>query len=197
VVGFLLGTNIGEVITVFMAMLLWHKTPLLSMQLLWINLVTDSLPAIALGMEPIEKGIMNERPRPKDEGLFAHGLGIKVALQGCLFGTLSLIAYYIGRQTGVEHGQTLAFMVLALCQIVQAYNMRSEMSLFKIGPFKNGMLNKAALTSIVLMAAVLFIPFLRTAFGLVLLSFPQYLIGLCLIFVPLLVMELFKMLHQK
>ena len=197
VVGFLLGTNIGEVITVFMAMLLWRETPLLSMQLLWINLITDSLPAIALGMEPIERGIMNERPRPKDEGLFAHGLGIKVALQGCLFGALSLIAYYIGRQTSVEHGQTLAFMVLALCQIVQAYNMRSEMSLFKIGPFKNGMLNKAALTSIVLMAAVLFIPFLRTAFGLVLLSFPQYLIGLCLIFVPLLVMELFKMLHQK
>ena len=197
VVGFLLGTNIGEVITVFMAMLLWRETPLLSMQLLWINLITDSLPAIALGMEPIERGIMNERPRPKDEGLFAHGLGIKVALQGCLFGALSLIAYYIGRQTGVAHGQTLAFMVLALCQIVQAYNMRSEMSLFKIGPFKNGMLNKAALTSIVLMAAVLFIPFLRTAFGLVLLSFPQYLIGLCLIFVPLLVMELFKMLHQK
>ena len=197
VVGFLLGTNIGEVITVFVAMLLWRETPLLSMQLLWINLITDSLPAIALGMEPIEKGIMNEKPRPKDEGLFAHGLGVKVALQGCLFGALSLIAYYIGRQTSVEHGQTLAFMVLALCQIVQAYNMRSEMSLFKIGPFKNGMLNRAALTSVVLMAAVLFIPFLRTAFGLELLSVGQYLIGLVLILVPLGVMELFKALNRK
>ena len=197
VVGFLLGTNIGEVITVFMAMLLWRETPLLSMQLLWINLITDSLPAIALGMEPIERGIMNEKPRPKDEGLFAHGLGVKVALQGCLFGALSLIAYYIGRQTSVQHGQTLAFMVLALCQIVQAYNMRSEMSLFQIGPFQNKMLNKAALTSIVLMAAVLFLPFLRTAFGLVALSFGQYLIGLVLIFVPLLVMELYKALKNK
>ncbi len=197
VVGFLLGTNIGEVITVFMAMLLWRETPLLSMQLLWINLITDSLPAIALGMEPIEKGIMNEKPRPKDEGLFAHGLGLKVALQGCLFGALSLIAFYVGRQTSIKHGQTLAFMVLALCQIVQAYNMRSEQSLFKIGPFKNGMLNKAAALSVVMMAAVLFIPFLRTAFGLVLLTPVQYIIGLVLILVPLVVMELFKALHRK
>ena len=75
VVGFLLGTNIGEIITVFAAMLLWHKTPLLSMQLLWINLVTDSMPAIALGMEPVEPDIMEQKPKPKEEGIFAHGLG--------------------------------------------------------------------------------------------------------------------------
>ena len=77
VVGFLLGTNIGEVITVFAAMLLWHKSPLLSMQLLWINLVTDSLPAIALGMEAVEDDIMDQKPRPKKEGIFAHGLGVQ------------------------------------------------------------------------------------------------------------------------
>ena len=75
VVGFLLGTNIGEVLTVFFAMILWHKTPLLSMQLLWINLVTDSLPAISLGMEAVESDVMEHRPKPKDEGIFAHGLG--------------------------------------------------------------------------------------------------------------------------
>lgn len=75
VVGFLLGTNIGEIITVFAAMLLWHKTPLLSMQLLWINLVTDSMPAIALGMEAVEPDIMEQKPKPKNEGIFAHGLG--------------------------------------------------------------------------------------------------------------------------
>ena len=193
VVGFLLGTNIGEVITVFVAMLLWHESPLLSMQLLWINLVTDSLPAIALGMEPVEKDVMDRKPKPKDEGLFAHGYGVQTVLQGCMFGILSLIAYYIGKtQTGcVEGGQTLAFMVLALSQIVQAFNMRSEHSLFKIGPFTNSTLNKAALVSVALVALVMFTP-LRSLFGLISLSGTQYLIGLGLILVPLAVMEIAK-----
>ena len=193
VVGFLLGTNIGEVITVFVAMLLWHESPLLSMQLLWINLVTDSLPAIALGMEPVEKDVMDRKPKPKDEGLFAHGYGVQTVLQGCMFGILSLIAYYIGKtQTGcVAGGQTLAFMVLALSQVVQAFNMRSEHSLFKIGPFTNGALNKAALVSAALVALVMFTP-LRALFGLIRLSGAQYLIGLGLILMPLAVMEIAK-----
>ena len=96
VVGFLLGTNIGEVITVFAAMLLWHKTPLLSMQLLWINLVTDSLPAIALGMEAVENDVMEKKPKPKNEGIFAHGLGIQVVLQGIMFAALTLIGFKLG-----------------------------------------------------------------------------------------------------
>ena len=193
VVGFLLGTNIGEVITVFVAMLLWHKSPLLSMQLLWINLVTDSLPAIALGMEAVESDVMDRKPKPKDEGLFAHGFGIQIVLQGVMFGVLSLIAYYLGEtQTGmVEGGQTLAFMVLALSQVVQAFNMRSEHSLFKIGVFTNRNLNLAALTSVLLVCLVLFTP-LRTVFGLISLSGTQYLIGLGLILVPLVVMEISK-----
>ena len=95
VVGFLLGTNIGEVLTVFTAMLLWHKTPLLSMQLLWINLVTDSLPAIALGMEAVESDIMQHKPKSKDEGLFAHGLGLRVVLQGMMFALLTLSLIHI------------------------------------------------------------------------------------------------------
>ncbi len=137
VVGFLLGTNIGEVITVFVAMLLWHKSPLMSMQLLWINLVTDSLPAIALGMEAVESDVMERKPKPKDESLFAHGYGVRIVLQGVMFGILSLVAFWLGeRLTGLEAGgQTMAFTVLALSQIVQAYNMRSEHSLFRIGPF--------------------------------------------------------------
>lgn len=193
VVGFLLGTNIGEVVTVFVAMLLWHKSPLLSMQLLWINLVTDSLPAIALGMEPVEADIMNRKPKPKDEGLFAHGFGVRIILQGIMFGVLSLVAYYIGEtQTGmVEGGQTLAFMVLALSQVVQAFNMRSEHSIFKIGVFSNSNLNKAALVSILLVLLVLFTP-LSAVFGLIRLSNKLYLIGLGLIIVPVLVMEFSK-----
>ena len=193
VVGFLLGTNIGEVITVFLAMLLWHKTPLLSMQLLWINLVTDSMPAIALGMEAVESDVMDHGPKPKDEGIFANGLGIRVVLQGVMFAVLSLITFVLGENmTGtLEGGQTMAFMVLALSQIVQAFNMRSEHSLFKIGPFSNHKLNWAALASTILVAIVLFTP-VRIAFGLVILPAKLYLVGLCLILVPVVVMELSK-----
>ena len=200
VVGFLLGTNIGEVITVFIAMLICQVSPLLSMQLLWINLITDSLPAIALGMEPVGKDIMTKRPRPKEEGLFAHGYGVRIVLQGVMFGLLSLCAFFIGNGgfTAVEgsdaltQGRTLAFIVLALSQIVQAFNMRSERSIFKIGPFTNKMLNKAALLSVVLMVFVLFTPGVQGAFGLTYLPWHMYLIGVGLVFVPLIIMEASK-----
>ncbi len=193
VVGFLLGTNIGEVVTVFVAMLLWHKSPLLSMQLLMINLVTDSLPAIALGMEPVEKDVMERKPKPKDEGLFAHGFGVRTILQGAMFGILSLIAFWLGEKvTGsVACGQTMTFIVLAMSQVVQAFNMRSEHSLFKIGVFTNHKLNWAALASTLLVLLVVFTP-VRTLFGLVALSGKLYGIALCLILVPVLVMELSK-----
>lgn len=193
VVGFLLGTNIGEILTVFTAMLIWHQSPLLSMQLLWINLVTDSLPAIALGMEAVEADVMKKKPRPKDESLFAHGLGVRIALQGVMFACFSLIGFVLGRNsTGtLAGGQTMAFMILALSQIVQAYNMRSDHSLFKIGPFSNHALNKAALASLALVALVLFTP-VRIAFGLEALSWRLYLAALLLALVPLLVMELSK-----
>ncbi len=196
VVGFLLGTNIGEVITVFVAMLLWHKTPFLSMQLLWINLVTDSLPAIALGMEPVEDDIMDKKPKPKNEGIFAHGLGIRVVLQGIMFAVLSLVAFWIGWQgndTNLSIGQTMAFMVLATSQVIQSFNLRSDRSLFKIGPFTNKTLTVSALISLLLVAIVLFTP-VGIAFGLEILSATEYLICLGLIIVPLIVMELSKLL---
>ncbi len=203
VVGYLLGTNIGEVLTVFFAMILWHKSPFMSMQLLWINLVTDSLPAIALGMEAVESDIMDKKPKPKNEGIFAHGLGIKVVIQGVMFAALSLAAFFIGEhmamaklglaeEAALQYGQTMAFIVLALCQIVQAYNMRSERSLFKIGVFTNKTLNKSALISLVLVLAVLFVPFLETAFNLVTLPVECYFICIGLILVPLVIMELAK-----
>ena len=193
VVGYLLGTNIGEVLTVFLAMVLWRKTPLISMQLLWINLVTDSLPAIALGMEAVEPDVMDQKPKPKDESIFAHGLGLKVFIQGVMFAALTLIAFVLGERTiGSEAGgQTMAFTVLALVQLVQSYNMRSEHSLFKIGPFSNRNLNLACLVSLVLVLVVLFTP-ARIAFGLVALPTELYLEALILILVPIVVMELSK-----
>ena len=190
-----------------MAMILWRVTPLLSMQLLMINLVTDSLPAIALGMEAVESDVMKHKPKPKDEGIFAHGLGIRVVLQGFMFSTLTLIGFVVGtglsigqifdgalanNEAAVAGGQTLAFMILALCQIVQAFNMRSEHSLFKIGLFTNRTLNLAALASTALVALVLFTP-VRIAFELVTLKWYLYLIGLGLSIVPFFVMEFCKL----
>ncbi len=200
VVGFLLGTNIGEVVAVFVAMILWHKTPFLSMQLLWINLVTDSLPAIALGMEAVENDVMDKMPKPKKEGIFAHGLGIRVILQGIMFAILSLVAFMLGERAlgadgnalGLAGGQTAAFMTLALSQTVQAFNMRSEHSLFRIGFFSNKTLNGAVLISVLLMLLVLFTP-VGIAFGLVKLPLYLYLISLGLILVPIVVMELSKL----
>ncbi len=207
VVGFLLGTNIGEVITVFAAMLLWHKTPLLSMHLLMINLVTDSLPAIALGMEAVEKDVMDHKPKPKHEGIFAGGLGVRVVLQGLMFAALTLIGFKVGEYYAqdvlklvdsdliLQYGQTLAFMVLALSQVVQAYNMRSEHSLFKIGPFSNHTLNWAALASTALVALVLFTP-LGVIFKITMLPWQLYLIGLGLVLVPFVVMEICKLIKH-
>ncbi len=207
VVGFLLGTNIGEVITVFASMLLWQQSPLLSMQLLWINLVTDSLPAIALGMEAVEADVMERKPKPKNEGIFAGGMGVRVVLQGLMFALLTLIGFVVGtglsvgdimggalvgNEEALMGGRTLAFMVLALTQVVQAFNMRSDRSLFRIGPFGNKTLNLAALSSVALVALVLFTP-LHTIFSLAILSVEKYMIALGLIFVPLVVMEFFKL----
>ena len=196
-VGFLLGTNIGEVLVVFVAMLIFKQSPLLSMQLLWINLVTDSLPAIALGMEAIEDDVMNESPRPKDESIFAHRLGLRIVLQGILFGTLSLFAFYYGQATlhTIEAGRTLCFMTLSLSQVFQAYNMRSNKSLFKIGVFSNSMLNKASLVSLLLVSIVLFIPPLSMIFGLVSLPVSHYMIGLGLSVLPILIFEILKGCH--
>ena len=193
VVGFLLGTNIGEIITVFLAMLIWHKTPLLSMQLLWINLVTDSLPAVALGMEAVEKDVMDRKPKPSKESIFAHGFGIQIALQGIMFAAISLIAFKVGENvTGtLSGGQTLAFIVLSLSQIVQAFNMRSGHSLFKIGFFTNHKLNWASFVSVLLVLIVLFTP-VRIAFKLVILPTKLYLIAAALILIPLFVTEISK-----
>ena len=205
VVGFLLGTNISEVIAVFFSMMVSGVSPFLSMQLLWINLVGDSLPAVALGMEPIEKGIMDEAPKPKKEGLFAHGLGFKIVFSGVMFAVLSLIGFYIGcgqvfglsalPEEKIAAGRTMAFMILALSQAVHTYNMRSDRSVFSIGVFSNKYVNLASLAAVVLMSVVLFTP-LNTIFGLVYLDWKLYLIALGLIFVPLVVMEIYKIIHR-
>lgn len=193
VVGFLLGTNIGEVLAVFFTMLIFRVPLFLSMQLLWINLVTDSLPAIALGMEPVESDVMDRKPKGKNEGIFANGLGIRIVLYGVLFAILAISGYLIGQNfTGsLQGGQTLAFMVLALSQVLQSFNMRSSHSLFKTGFFTNKKLNGAVVISLLLTALVLFTP-VSVAFSLTTLPAVCYLIGLGLAFIPTVITEIAK-----
>ena len=195
VVGFLLGTNISEILVVFLAMVIWQISPFISIQLLWINLVTDSLPAIALGMEAVEKDVMNRKPKPKEESMFAHGYGIRITLQGCMFAALTLAAYFIGEALAggsPAGGSTLAFLTLSLSQVIHAYNMRSEHSLFKIGPFSNHKLNWVTLISSALIAFILFTPGVVTAFGMTYLPYYGYFIGIGLSCVSVLVMEVSK-----
>ena len=135
---------------------------------------------------------MDRKPKPKNEGIFAHGLGIQVVLQGIMFAALSLIAYKLGESAlGEAGGQTMAFAVLSMSQVVQAFNMRSGQSLFKIGFFTNRTLNRAVLLTVALTALVLFTP-VRVIFGLVALPVQLCLSALGLILVPLVVMELSK-----
>ena len=197
VVGFLLGTNISEIIVVFLAMIIWQRAPFISIQLLWINLITDSLPAIALGMEKAEKDVMSRPPRPKTEGLFAHGYWLRIILQGCMFAALTLGAYFIGEHAGgsKECGSTLAFMTLALSQTIHAYNMRSEHSLFASNPFGNAKLNLVTLISLALIAFVIFTPGVVTAFGMTYMPAWCYGVGVGFGFVPILVVEIFKLVH--
>ena len=193
-VGFLLGTNIGELLTVFLAMIFWRQTPLLSMQLLWINLVTDSLPAIAIGVEAVDPNVMDRKPKKRSESIFAGGLGLRIALQGLLFSVVTLFSFWLGQKvTGtLAGGQTLAFMVLALSQVFHAFNMRSNRSLFKVGIFTNRRMNQAALISLSLMALVLFVPPVRMVFELAALPGWLYLVGLGLSLLSVPILEFTK-----
>ncbi|MBP1554539.1 MAG: cation-translocating P-type ATPase [Oscillospiraceae bacterium] len=193
VVGYLIGTNIGEILVVFFAMLFWREAPLLSMQLLWLNLLTDSLPAISLGMEPVDEDVMEKSPKKRTEGIFSGGFGLKVILQGIYFGAVSLFAFWLGkRATGeISGGQTLCFMTMAVAEIVQSFNMRSHHSLFHGNPFANRMLDLSAFLSIGLTALVLFTP-LRTLFELDVLPRACYLYGAGLALLSIPIMEAAK-----
>ena len=137
-VHFLIATNIGEIVTIFMGLVLGLKSPLLAIQLLWINLVTDSLPAIALGLEPPEKDIMDRKPINSKKGIFADGLWNKIIVEGILIGMLTLVAFGIGNKYyGLEVGRTMAFMAIGLLELIHSFNVKSEKSLLKTGIFNN------------------------------------------------------------
>lgn len=194
---FLLGTNIGEVITVFMAMLFWRESPLLAMHLLWLNLVTDGLPALAMGVEPIESDIMTRKPKPKNEGLFADGLGIRVVLQGVMFAALTLIGYYAGKTYfgGVSAGQTMAFLVLSASQLFHVLNVRTKKSIFVSPLHKNKYMVGALGISFLLIALIAFVPPIAQVFKIAMLPAKAYLLALGLSVAPIVVIEIEKLIR--
>lgn len=130
---FLIATNIGEIVTIFIGLILGMKSPLLAIQLLWINLVTDSLPAIALGLEPPEKDIMNKKPKDSKKGLFSDGLWGEIFSEGIMIGILTLVAFSLGcKLGGITVGRTMAFISLGLLELVHSFNIKSEESIFKV-----------------------------------------------------------------
>lgn len=195
---FLISCNIGEILTVFTAFFLHLPAPLLAIQLLWVNLVTDSLPALALGVEPISDDIMKRKPVQPKQSVFAGGAGFSIIIEGCFIGALSLLAYTIGRVffdfPGAEPvtGRTMAFAVLSLSQLAHTFNMRSQQSVFKLSPFSNPKLLWAALVCIVLQISVIAAEPLSHIFKTVPLTGGQWGIVAALSVLPLLVVELEK-----
>ena len=202
-VHFLISCNIGEILTVFVAFLLRLPMPLLAIQLLWINLVTDSLPALALGVEPIEKDIMERRPNKQNESIFAGGMGYNILVEGCLIGALALLAYSIGRvffdadPASPIVGRTMAFATLSLAQVVHTFNMRSPHSVFKTGLFSNPKLILAAVACVFLQASVIVIEPLSRVFKTFPLDFFQWTIVALVSFIPLVIVEIEKFFYEK
>lgn len=201
-VHFLLSCNIGEILVVFVAFLLRAPTPLLAIQLLWVNLVTDSFPALALGADPIQGNVMEQPPHKREEGIFSGGVGFAVAVEGCLVGALALLAYTIGRAffdydpAAPAIGRTMAFCVLSLSQLVHSFNMRSEHSVLKLGLFSNRKLVAACGFCAILMVSVVLFPPLSALFQTTALTAFQWLIVAALSLCPLLVVEGEKLLWE-
>ena len=194
---FLIATNIGEIITIFMGLLLGLKSPLLAIQLLWINLVTDSLPAIALGLEPAEKGIMKRKPIDSKKGLFADGLWSKIILEGIMIGMLTLFAFSLGNNLyGLEVGRTMAFITLGLLELVHCFNIKSEESILKTNIFNNKYLIGSFALGVFVQIIVVIIPALANIFSLVQLNSTQWMYTILISLLPIPIMELQKKINE-
>ena len=212
---FLLSSNVGEIITLFIAIMAmplianWfgitnisNLEPLLPIHILWINLVTDSLPALALAFDPADKNVMKRKPAKPGKGVFSKGMIWRIIYQGTMIGALTLIAFCIGLATPnvdenmkIELGQTMAFCVLALSELVHVFNIRNNKeSLFKGGVFNNSKLLLAILASAAIMFVVLLVPPLREIFSIAALPVENILEVVILVFSPIAVVEIFKLL---
>lgn len=192
-VHFLLATNIGEIVAIFVGLLLGIKSPLLAIQLLWVNLVTDSLPAIALGLEKAENNIMNRLPRNPRKSLFADGLWGKITTEGVMIGVLTLVAFSIGNNLySIEVGRTMAFLSLGILELVHSFNIKGEESIFKTGLFENRYLVGAFVLGTLLQVVVVVISPLAQIFDVVPLNSVQWLMTVIISILPVVIVELQK-----
>ena len=190
---FLISTNIGEIVTIFFGLVLGIKSPLLAIQLLWINLVTDSLPAIALGLEKEEENIMSRLPRNPKKNLFADGLWWKIIIEGAMLGMFTLLAFSIGnRLYSVEVGRTMAFLTLGILELVHSFNIKSEESIFKIGVLENKYLVGALVLGVILQVIVVVVSPLAQVFSLVPLTGMQWLYTILIAVAPIPIVEIQK-----
>ena len=201
-VHFLLGTNIGEILAVFAASLLGLEAPLIPIQLLWVNLVTDSLPAMALGTEKTEPDIMRRAPVSPEKGFFSDGHWLDISLEGMLVGTITILAFLLGTlsygtQSSLILGRTMAFCTLSFCEITHAINMRSSQPLYKTGFFSNKTMNMAFILCCAVQAAVVIIPPLARIFGVTALSGVQWMTVTGLSLIPLAAGEAGKILFKN
>lgn len=196
-VHFLIATNIGEIVVIFLGLLLGVKAPLLAIQLLWINLVTDSLPAIAIGLEQPDKDIMSKKPRSSKKGIFADGLWGKIFVEGTMLGLLTLVAFSIGNNMyGLEVGRSMAFVALGMLELVHSFNVKSDESIFKVGLFENRYLVGAFVLGALLQVIVVMVPAFATVFKLVPLNGAQWLITIGISILPIIIMEAQKKLNE-
>jgi P-type Ca2+ transporter type 2C len=195
---YMLSTNSGEVLTMFLALVLRLPLPLLPLQILWVNLVTDGLPAVALSAEPIEKGIMQRPPRSPQESIFAGGLLMSMLLIGGLMALGTLWLFHLNLAwSGLDKARTVAFTTLSLLQMAHVLNCRSlDKSIFKLGVFSNRYLTLAILSTIVLQGLVIYVPFLQFAFRTVPLNIADWLMISAVALSPILAVEARKLISR-
>lgn len=194
---FLLSTNIGEIVAIFMGLLIGIESPLLTIQLLWINLITDSLPAIALGLEPVDKDIMRRKPKDSKQSIFSDGLWSKIFIEGIMIGIFTLFAFSLGNNFyGLKVGRTMAFVSLGMLELIHSFNVRSKESIFKIGVFKNIYLSGAFVLGTILQISVVLIPQISKIFDVVPLNKTQWIYTMLISILPIFVVEFQKKINE-
>ena len=200
-VHFLISCNIGEVLAMFLASLLGLPLPLLPIQILWVNLATDSLPALALGVEPAEPGGMERPPRPPSEGVITRRIASIMVMQGTIIGLLTLAAFlieYLVMGGGVDKARVIAFSTTILAQNVHAFNVRSnKYSLFQIGVFSNPWLVVSFVVVMLSELAIIYVPFLQPIFKTMPLTAQDWMVVVGLGVMPLIIVEFVKLVNRR
>ena len=197
---FLLACNFGEIIVLFLSILLNWDTPLLPIHILWVNLITDSFPALSLGIDPLDEDVMNKPPRNPEESIFSGYMNY-LFFNGLIIGLISLSAFKIGERlypNSLIHAQTITFLVLSISQLFFSLNMRNtKKSIFKLGLFKNKYLIFSIIVGIFLQLIIVFVPFLSSVFKVYSLSFKDLAIVFLISLIPFTLNELLKLTLRK